>query len=182
MKHKRWLALLVAAVLTVSVMSVPAFAANSTEPEAETSAADSTEKSCRARHGRKSKPAEPENAVGKDVAKERALTDAGVSAEEAGRVKARVVEPEDGTVVYRVSFSSGELWYCYKIEAVTGEILNKTTEDAAAHEAAKAARRDRSDSEAAEDETEAEGRRHRHGGGKHGDTAKAQSEAGSIGT
>lgn len=143
MKHKRWIALLLAAVLAVGAMSVTAFAAENTEPEAETTTEGSAAKPCRGKHSHKNKVAEPENAVGKDVAKETALADAGVSAEDVGKVKARVTKLEDGTVVYRVSFSSGDLWYRYKIDAVTGEILDKATEDAAAHETAKAERKER---------------------------------------
>ena len=195
MKHKRWIALLLAAALAVGAMGVTAFAANSTEPEAETStepeAETSTEesaaKSCPGRHGhkeRKDKTAEPENAIGKDAAKEIALAEAGCSAEEAGKVKARVTQLEDGTVVYRVSFSSGELWRCYKIDAVSGEILDKTEEDAAAHEAAKA-ERGKGSGEAAEgaaEEGEAAGHGHRHGGGRHsGDAAEGRTDPGSGG-
>lgn len=170
MKHKRWIALLLAAVLTVGAMSVTAFAAENTEPEAETTTEGSAAKPCRGKHSHKNKVAEPENAVGKDVAKETALADAGVSAEDVGKVKARVTKLEDGTVVYRVSFTSGELWYRYKIDAVTGEILDKKTEDAAEHEAEKAEHkaRDGKSTEISEDGTESAGRGHRHNG-KHGD-------------
>ena len=166
MKQKRWIALLLAAALAVGAMSVTAFAAKSTESEAETSTEEMAETPCRGRHGHREKVAEPENAVGKDAARETALADAGLSAEDVGKVKARVTKLEDGTVVYRVSFTSGELWHCYKIDALTGEILDKTTEDAAAHEAAKAERRDRGDKFAGtrEDGTEPTGRGRRHGG------------------
>ena len=170
MKHKRWIALLLAAALAVGAMGVTAFAANSTEPEAETSTEERAAKSCPGRHGhkeRKDRAAEPENAIGKEAAREIALAEAGRSAEEAGRVKARVTRLEDGAVVYRVSFSSGERWYCYQIDAVSGEILDKTEEDAAAHEAAKAERKNRSGeaAEGAAEEGEAAG--HGHRGGRH---------------
>ena len=179
MKHKRWIALLLAAVLTVGAMSVTAFAAENTETEAETTTEGSAAKPCRGKHSHKNKVAEPENAVGKDIAKETALADAGVSAEDVGKVKARVTKLEDGTVVYRVSFTSGELWYRYKIDAVTGEILDKTTEDAAAHEAAKAERKERSEkpAETSGDGTETTDHGHRHGSNKHGSgSTKDQSE------
>ena len=178
MKHKRWIALLLAAVLTVGAMSVTAFATESTEPEAETTTEGSAAQPCRGKHGHKDKVAEPENAVGKDTAKETALADAGVRADDVGKVKARVTKLEDGTVVYRVSFTSGEQWYCCKIDAVTGEILDKTTEDAAAHEAAKAEHKDRGDKSAAtsEDGTVPADRGHRHGG-KHGSRGSGTDEA-----
>ena len=178
MKQKRWIALLLAAVLTVGAMSVTAFAADSTEPEAETTTAGSAAKHSRGKHGHREKIAEPENAVGKDAARETALTDAGMSAEDVGKLKARVTKLEDGTVVYRVSFSAGDRWYCYRIDAVTGEILDKAAEDAAEHEAAKAERRDRGDksAEASEDGTESAGHSRRHGG-KHGSRDSGTDEA-----
>ena len=184
MKQKRWIALLLAAVLTVGALSVTAFAAKLTEPEAEASAEESaaavtepaaeasaeesTAKPARGKHGHREKVAEPENAVGKDAAKERALAEAGVNAENVGKVKARVTKLEDGTVVYRVSFTAGDQWYCFKIDALSGEILDRSTEDAAAHEAAKAARGARSGetAETTEEGTESTGRGHRHGGRK----------------
>ena len=180
MKHIRWIALLLAAVLTVGAMSVTAFAANDTEPEAEATTEGGAVKPCRGKHGRKEKIAEPENAIGKDAAGEIALADAGVSVEDTGKVKARIAKMEDGTVVYRVSFSSGALWYRYKIDAVTGEILDKKTEDAAEHEAAKAERKERGDKSAAtsEDGTEPADRGHRHGG-KHGSRSSESDEAAS---
>ena len=179
MKHKRWIALLLAAVLTVGAMSVTAFATESTEPEAETTTEGSAAQPCRGKHGHKDKVAEPENAVGKDTAKETALADAGVRADDVGKVKARVTKLEDGTVVYRVSFSSGDLWYRYKIDAVTGEILDKTTEDAAAHETAKAERKERSNksAESSEDGIETAGRGPRHGSGRHGSRGSGTDEA-----
>ncbi len=169
MKRKRWIALLLAAVLTVGAMSITAFAAENTEPEAETTTEGSAAKPCRSRHGHKARVAEPENAIGKDAAKEITLADAGVSAEETGKVKARVTKLEDGAVVYRVSFTAGDLWRCCKIDALTGEILEKAEEDAAEHEAKKAARGNRSDqsAEPAEEGTEPAGRGHRHRGGTH---------------
>ncbi len=169
MKHKRWIALLLVAVLAAGAMSVTAFAANAEEPAAEASAENAAAKTCRGRHGHKTRTAEPENAIGKDAAKEIALADAGVKAEDVGKVKARVTQLEDGTVVYRVSFTAGDLWYCCKVNALTGEILDKTTQDAAEHEAAKAERRERGDKAAktTEDGAESAGRGHRHGG-KHG--------------
>jgi len=70
-----------------------------------------------------SKTAEPEGAIGKEAAKEAALTDAGVEAE--GRVRGRYTE-KDGTGIYKVTFKSGGQRYKYRIDAVTGEILDKS--------------------------------------------------------
>ena len=200
MKHKRWFALMLTAVIMASAWSVTAFAVNETEPEtgaaAEKSAVpeteadkestapeteadkkstapeteeakESSEKKSHKGH-RHEKVAEPENAVGKQAAKDAALADAGVSAEAVGKVKARVSQLEDGTVVYKVSFTYGDQWYSYKIDALTGKILDKTTEDAAAHEAAKAEHKKEKDAEASQEGTEeSETGKHRHHGGKH---------------
>lgn len=178
MKHKRWIALLLAAALTVGALGVTAFAADSTEPEAEAGAAEEAAKPCRGKHGHKARVAEPENALGKEAAREAALADAGLSAEEAGKVKVRLVKLEDGAVAYRVSFTVGEQWRCCKLDAVTGEILEWTEEDAAAHEAAKAQRSHGGQraGEAPESEGEAAGHGRRHGGGRHrADSAETQS-------
>ena len=178
MKHKKWIALMTA-VLVFSGMSVTAFAAESTEPEAAVSAEESTGKTGRHGHVRKDRTAEPENAIGKDAAKEATLADAGVSAEDAGKVRSRLSRTEDGTVVYRVSFTSGELWYCYRIDAVTGGIVEKTTEDAAEHKAARAERADRSgkSAECSEDGNGDSGRGHRHGSRRDSVSEESQSEA-----
>ena len=178
MKHKRMFALMLTAAIMASAWSVTAFAVNETEPETGAAAEESTapetgetkegsEKKSHKGH-RHEKVAEPENAVGKQAAKDAALADAGVSAEAAGKVKARVSQLEDGTVVYKVSFTYGDQWYSYKIDALTGKILDKTTEDAAAHEAAKAEHKKEKAAEASQEGTEeSETGKHRHHGGKH---------------
>ena len=76
------------------------------------------------------KTAEPENAIGKEAAKEKALTDAGVTAEQAGKVKSRISQLDDGTVIYKVSFIFDGQKYSYQINAVSGEVVEKSTEDA----------------------------------------------------
>ena len=70
-----------------------------------------------------SKTAEPEGVIGKDAAKEAALSDAGVEAE--GHVRGRYTE-KDGTGIYKVTFKSGGQRYKYRIDAMTGEILEKS--------------------------------------------------------
>lgn len=70
-----------------------------------------------------SKTTEPEGVIGKDAAKEAALSDAGVEAE--GHVRGRYTE-KDGTGIYKVTFKSGGQRYKYRIDAVTGEILEKS--------------------------------------------------------
>ena len=161
MKHKKWIAMLLAAILAITAMSLAAFAETTTsqsevtvegssDNQSETTAEDSAAKS--GYHGRgsnrnKGKTVKTENAIGKQAAKDAALVDAGISAEQASNVKARISKLEDGTVIYKVSFTSGDLYYSYRINAVTGEILDKTTENAAEHEAAKAGRGERSTKE-----------------------------------
>ena len=70
-----------------------------------------------------SKTAEPEGVIGKDAAKEAALSDAGVEAE--GHVRGRYTE-KDGTGIYKVTFKSGGQRYKYRIDAMTREILEKS--------------------------------------------------------
>ena len=69
-----------------------------------------------------SKTAEPEGVIGKDAAKEAALDDAGAQAE--GHVRGRYTE-KDGTGIYKVTFKAGGQRYKYRIDAMTGEILEK---------------------------------------------------------
>ena len=71
---------------------------------------------------RGSKTAEPEGVIGKDAAKEAALADAGAEAE--GHVRGRYTE-KDGTGIYKVTFKAGGQRYKYRIDAMTGEILEK---------------------------------------------------------
>jgi len=165
MQHKRWIALALAAAVSAAALSVTALAAESVETEPQTTAEETTERTHHAKHGHK-KIAEPENALGKQAAKDLALADAGLSEEQAGTVKVRVIRMEDGTVAYRVSFTASDLWYRYKLDAVTGEILDKTSMDSAEHEAEKAARAEKTGKpeRGTKDGAEAGSRGRRHGG------------------
>ena len=129
MKNKRILALALVSVLTVSALAPGALAATSEQGSGEETTVRETAKGGRhGRHGERSGVAEPENAIGKDAAKEKALTDAGVTAEQAGKVMARVSQTDDGTVIYKVRFTcDGQCWH-YQIDAVTGTILDKSVE------------------------------------------------------
>ncbi len=86
----------------------------------------------RGRQGRPEEAAEPENAIGKDAAKEAALADAGIAADKAEKLRARV-SGKDGTSVYRVSFKYDGQKYSYRIDPLTGEILDKTVGENAEH-------------------------------------------------
>ena len=79
--------------------------------------------------GKKQEAAEPENAIGKDAAKEKALADAGLSTEQVKKVRARVSE-SDGTSVYKVHFTYDGQRYSYRIDALSGEILDQKVSDA----------------------------------------------------
>ena len=79
--------------------------------------------------GKKQEAAEPENAIGKDAAKEKALSDAGLSAEQVEKIRARVSE-SDGTAVYKVHFTYEGQRYSYRIDALSGEILEQKVTDA----------------------------------------------------
>ena len=90
----------------------------------------STKSHARGKHSAESKIAEPENSIGKDAAKAAALADAGLTAEQTGKVKSRVSQMDDGTVIYKVSFTYDGQKYSYQIDAMTGKVLDKSTEDA----------------------------------------------------
>ncbi len=184
MKHNKWIALLLSLVLAFTAIGLGALAETAEGSAQEQTAESGTEGQTEAakddagtRHGKhKSKTAEPENAIGKQAAKDAALADANLSAEQAGKIKVRVTKMEDGTVVYRVSFTEGETWHCYKIDAVTGEILEKTTENAAEHEAAKAekAKQDGKEGKSSKEKPEKGSR----SGSKHGSGKKDKAQDG----
>lgn len=133
MKKKR--ARIIAAILTGTALimaAVPAvLAERASDASDETAKTETAITESRQRdggrgaHARPEEPADHENAIGKDAAKEIALADAGFTADQIERVRARLSD-RDGTVVYRVSFNYDGQRYSYKIDPVSGEILNKT--------------------------------------------------------
>ena len=137
MKHKRILALAIALALSVSAVTITAFAnsADGTNSEKTVAAAEGTER--QEKRCKKEKVAEPDNAVGKDAAKAAALKDAGLTADKVEKIKSRVSKTEDGTVIYKVHFTANGTWYSYKVDALTGKVLDKTTQSAEEHEASK---------------------------------------------
>ena len=115
MSHNKWIALLLIAALAIAAMGIAAFAETTADSQPEVTAEDngdsqteaSTEdNSSRSAHGgrsnnaRKGKSLEPTDAVGKQAARDTALNDAGISADEAVKVKTRISRLEDGNVVY----------------------------------------------------------------------------------
>ncbi len=105
MKHRKILALLLAAALSVSLLASAAMAADTdaqSQATQKTDAADAVKEkpqtgaagdseaktAGRSRRGcKREQVAEPEGAIGKDRAKELALADAGLSAEQTGKVR-----------------------------------------------------------------------------------------------
>ena len=124
MKRKVIMALLLASVLSVSAMTTKVLAASAAKSSTEMTQEDQ-KKEKRAKHGEEA--AEPENAIGRDAAKEKALSDAGVTEEQAGRVMARVSTLDDGTLIYKVRFICNETYYSYQINAVSGAIADKSS-------------------------------------------------------
>ena len=137
MKLKTILAPALAAVMTVSVLAATAAAATAKDAQQETTQAQTQTEERQKPNGKKEKVEAPENAVGKDAAKEAALQDAGLTAEQAGKVKARISETKDDTVVYKVRFTANDKWYSYTIDALTGEVTDRTEQSAEEHAAAK---------------------------------------------
>ena len=72
-----------------------------------------------------SSAAEPEGVIGKEAAKESALTEAGIAAE--GHVRAKYSEA-DGSGVYKVRFKADGQKYKITVDALTGAVLDKTIE------------------------------------------------------
>lgn len=181
MKHRGILAFGLAAVLSVSALSLSAFAeapevgsdtavaAEETQtahprrkhvarPENGTKAATGEEAGGRGKHGGKQEIAEPENAVGKDAAKEAALAAVGVTAEQAGKLRVHVAQLDDGTVVYQLRFHCDGQRYFVRIDATTGAVLEQRAEEIP--------------------EGQEEVRRHgRHGGRKEDETSDAAQES-----
>ena len=127
MKNKMALALALAGVLSLSALVPSALAADLSNGEGGT-VVEETQKAHR-KHGKGEKVAAPEDAIGKDAAKAKALADAGVTAEQAGKVKSRVSELDDGTVIYKVHFTCDGQRYSYQINAVTGAVVDKSVKE-----------------------------------------------------
>ena len=147
MKHKRVLALVLTVALCVGALASAASAADTdaqsqstekTVPEdgqqkqrrtQDEAAAQDGEAGTRTRKAKKEEAAEPEGAVGKDAARAKALSDAGLTEDQVGKIRVRVSE-SDGTAVYKVRFRYDGQRYSYQIDAMSGEILQKKSEAA----------------------------------------------------
>ncbi len=125
MKKKAITAFMLASILSVSAMTTTVFAAPAAKSSTETTQGDQKQEK-RTKHCEEA--AEPENAIGRDAAKEKALSDAGVTEDQAGRVMAHVSTLDDGTVIYKVRFICNETGYSYQINAVSGAIVDKSSE------------------------------------------------------
>ena len=135
MKHKKAIALVLAALMAVGAFTASAYAVESgKEPQ---TSVEETVQTHRRGHRKKEKVAEPENAIGKDAAKQAALKDAGVTEDQVEKIKARTSKLDDGTVVYKVGFTAGDKYYSYKINALTGAVEDKSEMTAEEHAAAK---------------------------------------------
>lgn len=149
LKHKFILAASLAAILSVSAFATTAFAATTNSQSAVESTTGNTKK---CGQNKKEKVAEPENAIGKDKAKAAALKEVGVSEDKVEKIKSRVTKLEDGTVVYKVSFTSGDKYYSIKVNALTGAVAEKKEQNAEEHAASKT--HSKSDSTKTTDSTE----------------------------
>ena len=134
LKHKFILVASLAAILSVSAFVTTAFAATTNSQSAIESTTGNTKK---CGQNKKEKVAEPENAIGKDKAKAAALKEVGVSEDKVEKIKSRVTKLDDGTVVYKVSFTSGDKYYSIKVNALTGAVADKTVQSVEEHEASK---------------------------------------------
>ena len=128
---KKWIAAGLASLMSMSLMAMPILAEGEQDTTTgSTKTTDVARSEKKARPAKKEKVAEPENAIGKASAKEKALADAGLTLEQVGKVRSRVSTLEDGTIVYKVRFTYDGQKYSYKINALTGELVDKKTEEA----------------------------------------------------
>lgn len=128
-KQKKLLAQALGMMLSISAFAAPILA-ETPDPSSGTETPVTESGSASAKHGKKQEIEEPAGALGKDKAKEIALKDAGITAEEAGKVKARVSQAEDGTVIYKVSYTKDGIKTSWQINALSGEILAKNSAEA----------------------------------------------------
>ena len=136
MKHKGMLALTL--VLALSVSALTTFASASSADESNAAAAVQADQKGQ-RHGRHG-------------SRQEALADAGVTEEQAGKVKARVTQLEDGTIVYKVTFVYDGQRYAYQINATTGEVVDNGSKAVSEEDDANSRRHDRHGEKVAEPE------------------------------
>ena len=141
MKIKKIIALALAALTMLSIFTATAYAKTTEDADPKTTVEDSAKTEKQDKKVKKEKASEPEGAIGKDTAKEAALKDAGITADKVEKIRSRISKLDDGTVVYKVGFTCGEVYYSYKIDALTGNILDKTEMSAEEHEASKPQRK-----------------------------------------
>ena len=116
-------------VIMTLVASVNPVSAQEDTEKTDNTQTTETQKHSKCKREKKQETSEPENAIGKDAAKEKALTDAGLSTDQIKKIKARVSSAEDGTVIYKVGFVFEGQKYSYQIDALTGAIISKSNEE-----------------------------------------------------
>lgn len=131
LKHKFILAASLAVILSVSAFATTVSAATTSSTQSAVESSTGSTQKCE--KGKKEKVAEPENAIGKDKAKAAALKETGITEDKAEKIKSRVTKLEDGTVVYKVSFTSGDKYYSIKVNALTGAVAEKKEQSAEEH-------------------------------------------------
>lgn len=126
---KKVLIFSIVAIMTLVFTTNAVYAHDNVESTDTDTQTTETKKYSKGKKQEKKETAEPENAIGKDAAKEKALTDAGLSSDQIKKIKARVSTTEDGTVIYKVGFVFEGQKYSYQIDALTGTIINKSSEE-----------------------------------------------------
>ncbi len=137
MKREKTIALALVLILAISALTTTALAASAesgTDTETTTGETQTTHRHSSKPSG-KQQTAEPEGAIGKDAAKTKALEDAGVTADQVTRLKSRVTKLDDGTVIYKVKFTYDGQRYSYQIDALTGDVIDKSSAAATDSEA-----------------------------------------------
>ena len=124
---KKALVFSLAVIMSMMICVSPVFAQEGIDDT--DSQTTETKKHSKEKREKKNDVAEPENAIGKDVAKEKALSDASLTSDQIKKIRSRVTTLEDGTVIYKVSFVYDSQKYSYQIDALTGSIINKSSEE-----------------------------------------------------
>ena len=124
--YKRLIALLTAAMLVFAFTGCGSSQEEAVE-EAPAAAEEVTEEAAEPEAEPAAEPAATDD-IGIDKATEIALADAGLAASDVQFTK-QSAEIDDGVNIYEVEFVSGNTEYEYDIDAKTGNILSRDTDD-----------------------------------------------------
>ena len=126
---KRILIFSLAVIMTMSIAMNPVYAEDDAEKVENDTQTAETQRHSKGKREKKQETVEPEDAIGKDAAKSKALADVGLTADQIKKIRARVSETEDGTIIYKVGFVFEGQKYSYQIDALNGTIISKSNKN-----------------------------------------------------